>query len=368
MHKRLAFVDTLRGIAVLSVVLQHALEQIVLNQPTGGYYWAFHYALGEYFNFGRFGVVLFFFVSGFVIPYSFPNSAAPVRDFAISRFFRLYPAYWLSIVLLLVLSPILEGKSFPLSHVAANATMFQMFMGIPNIRIAYWTLAVELMFYVSCICLFASGFLTRRLTAFQIVIATCVIGVAAFPVIKVHAVWGVLELALDLTAMFFGKVIRDTVMEGKLSWRHVGICAVLYVIFAAGVAYRRYGIDYQENFFCAYGMGAAYILAACVFIGFAALGEKAAWRSMSFVGMISYSVYLMGSFAMMVIFYFFGAGNGPLQWFLFAAAVVAASILVSWLTYLTVEKPCISFGHRFRSPRGLASVSLQSSLRSQVAE
>ena len=66
MHKRLAFVDTLRGIAVLSVVLQHALEQIVLNQPTGSYYWAFHYALGEYFNFGRFGVVLFFFVSGFV--------------------------------------------------------------------------------------------------------------------------------------------------------------------------------------------------------------------------------------------------------------------------------------------------------------
>lgn len=87
MHKRLAFVDTLRGIAVLAVVLQHALEQIVLNQPTGSYYWAFHYALGEYFNFGRFGVVLFFFVSGFVIPYSFPNSAAPVRDFAVSRFF-----------------------------------------------------------------------------------------------------------------------------------------------------------------------------------------------------------------------------------------------------------------------------------------
>ncbi|MET4389268.1 peptidoglycan/LPS O-acetylase OafA/YrhL [Bradyrhizobium sp. F1.4.3] len=368
MHKRLAFVDTLRGIAVLSVVLQHALEQIVLNQPTGNYYWAFHHALGEYFNFGRFGVVLFFFVSGFVIPYSFPNSAAPVRDFAVSRFFRLYPAYWLSLVVLLVLSPVIEGKSFPLSHVAANATMFQMFMGIPNIRIAYWTLAVELMFYISCIFLFATGFLTRRLTAFQIVIATCVVGIIAFPVVKIHAVWGVLELALDLTAMFFGKVIRDAVMEGKLNWRHVGICAVLYVIFAAGVAYKRYGVDYQENFFCAYGMGAAYILAALVFIGFAALGEKAAWSFMSFVGTISFSIYLMGSFAMIVIFYFFGAGNGPLQWLLFALAVVAASILVSWVTYLTVEKPCINFGHRFRSPRAFASVPLQPSLRSQGAE
>ncbi|WP_426423836.1 acyltransferase family protein [Bradyrhizobium genosp. A] len=368
MHKRLAFIDTLRGIAVLSVVLQHSLEQIVLNQPTGSYYWTFHHALGEYFNFGRFGVVLFFFVSGFVIPYSFPNSAAPVRDFAISRFFRLYPAYWLSIVVLLILSPVIEGKAIPLSHVAANVTMFQMFMGVPNIRIAYWTLAVELMFYISCIGLFATGFLKRRLTAFQIVIAASVVGIVAFPLIKIHAVWGVLELALDLTAMFFGKVIRDTVMEGKLNWRHVGICAVLYVTFAAGVAYKRYGISYQENFFCAYGMGAAYIAAAFVFIGAAALGEKAAWGFMSFVGMISYSVYLMGSFAMIVIFYFFGAGNGPLQWLLYTVAVVVASVLVSWLTYLTVEKPCISFGQRFRSPRAFASVSLQPSLRSQVAE
>lgn len=368
MHKRLAFVDTLRGIAVLSVVLQHTLEQIVLNQPTGSYYWAFHYALGEYFNFGRFGVVLFFFVSGFVIPFSFPNSAAPIRDFTISRFFRLYPAYWLSIVVLLILSPIIEGKTFPLPQVAANVTMFQMFMNVPNIRIAYWTLAVELIFYIGCIGLFATGLLTRRLTAFQIVVAVSVVGIVAFPLVKIHAAWGVLELALDLTAMFFGKVIRDTVMEGKLNWRHVGICAVLYVTFSAAVAFKRYGIAYQENFFCAYGMGAAYILAAIVFIGFAAFGERAAWRFMSFVGTISFSIYLMGSFAMIVIFYFFGAGNGPLQWLLFTAAVVVASILVSWLTYRTVEKPFINLGHRFRSPRAFASAPLQPSLQSQGAE
>jgi peptidoglycan/LPS O-acetylase OafA/YrhL len=115
-------------------------------------------------------------------------------------------------------------------------------------------------------------------------------------------------------------------------------------------------------------MGAAYIAAAFVFIGFAALGEKAAWRFMSFVGMISYSIYLMGSFAMIVIFYYLGAGSGPLQWLLFTVAVVAASILVSWLTYLAVEKPSIRFGQRFRSPRAFASVSLPSPLRSQVAE
>src|SRR5260221_11756638 len=124
MHKRLAFIDTLRGIAVLSVLLQHSLEVIVSNHPTGEYYWVFHNAIGYYFNFGRFGVVLFFFVSGFVIPFSFPDSATPARDFAIIRFFRLYPAYWLSILVGLVSMQILDGRSYSLSQPAVNMTMF----------------------------------------------------------------------------------------------------------------------------------------------------------------------------------------------------------------------------------------------------
>ena len=35
MHKRLAFIDTLRGIAVLSVLVQHVFEIIVEKHPTG---------------------------------------------------------------------------------------------------------------------------------------------------------------------------------------------------------------------------------------------------------------------------------------------------------------------------------------------
>lgn len=367
MHKRLAFIDTLRGIAVLSVVLQHLLEQIVSKQATGEYYWWFHNAIGYYFNFGRFGVVLFFFVSGFVIPYSFPATATPIRDFTISRFFRLYPAYWLSMIVMLIVAPIIEGKTFPLSQVVTNVTMFQMFLNVPSIRISYWTLGVELMFYAGCIALFAVGFLNRRLTAFYVVVAASLIGIVAFFVTKNHSVWGVMELALDLTSMFFGKVIRDTVMAERLRWRNVAICALLYCIFAMAVAFRRFGGEYHENFFFVYSIGSAYICAAGVFIVFAALGERMAWRFMSFVGVISYSIYLMGSYAMVVIFYFFGAGESPAEWFLFVAAGIISAILVSWLTHAIVEKPFISLGHRLRSrPRPVAP--LEQSLRGQGAE
>src|SRR5260221_4681299 len=208
MHKRLAFIDTLRGIAVLSVLLQHSLEVIVSNHPTGEYYWVFHNAIGYYVNFGRFGVVLFFFVSGFVIPFSFPDSATPARDFTISRFFRLYPAYWLSILVGLILMPIVEGKTYPLSQIAVNLTMFQTFVNIPNLWVIYWTLAIELIFYISCTVLFAMGLLNQRLTAVYIVIATSLICIVGPLLIQNRLVWSLMEVALNLTAMFLGKIIR----------------------------------------------------------------------------------------------------------------------------------------------------------------
>lgn len=367
MHRRLAFIDTLRGIAVLSVLLQHAVEQIVLNQAAGDYYRIFHNAVGEYFNFGRFGVVLFFFVSGFVIPNSFPNSSAPVRDFAISRFFRLYPAYWVSIVVVLLIAPAMEGKTFPLSQVLANITMLQMFMNVQNLNIGYWTLAVELIFYVACIALFAIGLLRARWTAICIVVAASLTAIVAFPFVKSHLIWGLLELVLDLTAMFLGKVVSDAVIGERLQWRHVAICTLLYVLYAAACAYRRYGVDYQDNFFCAYGMGAAYIGAAVVFLMFAGLGERGASGVLSFVGRISYSVYLMGPYVLVVIMQFFGTGRSLAQWSLFVIGVVLVSILVSWLNYLAVEKPMVTFGHRFRS-LAFAAVPLQPSLQERGAE
>jgi peptidoglycan/LPS O-acetylase OafA/YrhL len=351
MHKRLAFIDTLRGIAVLSVLFQHVLEVIVQKHPTGAYHWMFHDIIGYYMNFGRFGVVLFFFVSGFVIPFSFPDSATPVRDFAISRFFRLYPAYWTSIVVGLATMLVLDSTVFPLSQVIANVTMLQTFAGIPNLWVFYWTLAIELLFYVSCTILFAMGLLNRRFTAVTIVAAAAVIGTVAALLIANRTVSSLMEVGLNLSAMFLGKIVRDAVIGGKLRWVHVAGCTLLYAIFAAVLSDRRFGGVYQENFFYSYSIGSAYICAALVFLVFAAFGERMAWRPMAFVGVISYSVYLMSPFVIVWVHRLVWFGDGPLGWSVFAIVIAALSILVSWTTFSLVEKPSISFGHRFRSER-----------------
>ncbi|MBR0705357.1 acyltransferase family protein [Bradyrhizobium liaoningense] len=351
MHRRLAFIDTLRGIAVLSVVVQHALEVIVREHPTGAYHSIFHDAIGYYMNFGRFGVALFFFVSGFVIPFSFPASPSPVNDFAVSRFFRLYPAYWASIAIGLVTMQAVELRTYPLSQIVANVTMFQSVLEVRHLWDFYWTLTIELMFYVVCIILFTAGLLTRRLTAVAIVVATALAGTAVAVLVEERAAWVMMEIGLNLSAMFLGKIIRDTVVGGTLRWRHVAVCTALYAVFAITLAGRRYGGAYEDNFFYSYSIGAAYVSAAVVFIVFAAFGERMAWRPLAFVGLISYSVYLMSPFAMVWIHHYAWPGDGPLAWLVFVAEVVTSSIFVSWMTYSLVEKPWISFARRLRSDR-----------------
>jgi len=351
MHRRLAFIDTLRGIAVLAVVVQHALEVIVREHPTGAYHAFLHDAIGYYMNFGRFGVVLFFFVSGFVIPFSFPASASPVNDFAISRFFRLYPAYWASIAIGLVTMQTVTSRTYPLSQIAANLTMLQSFLEVPHLWDFYWTLTIELLFYLVCIVLFAAGLLHRRLTAVAIVVATALAGTAVAVLFEHRAARVVTEVGLNLSAMFLGKIIRDTVIGGSLRWRHVALCTTLYVLFAVALSSKRYGGIYQDDFFYSYSIGSAYVCAALVFIGFAVFGERMAWRPMAFVGVISYSVYLMSPFVIVFIHRLVWFGDGPLGWSVFLVMILALSILVSWMTFAFVEKPSIAFGHRFRSTR-----------------
>ena len=84
----------------------------------------------QYVNIGRFGVVAFFLVSGYIIPFSLERGGS-VRRFAVGRFFRLYPLYWVSLVAILVIyqfqhDALDAGLPDPhVLHAVVNFTMIQ---------------------------------------------------------------------------------------------------------------------------------------------------------------------------------------------------------------------------------------------------
>jgi len=108
---------------------------------------------------GAYGVPLFFLVSGFVILMSAAAANRP-SDFVISRAARLYPAYWLSLILGVAIAWMARVPDVPLSPVviAANVTMVQRWFLVPNVLDVYWTLAVEMQFYAL---LFVALLITR---------------------------------------------------------------------------------------------------------------------------------------------------------------------------------------------------------------
>lgn len=139
---RFAALDGLRGLAVLAVIINH------FGYPFSTYYPSdpeapYSFVLGEL------GVQLFFIISGFVILLSAATGGG-AKTFVISRFTRLYPAYWVALVWssFLIFMVGIETRSITIPQVLVNFTMFQRFLMVDNVDQVYWTLAVEMQFYL----------------------------------------------------------------------------------------------------------------------------------------------------------------------------------------------------------------------------
>ncbi|AUW57341.1 acyltransferase [Sphingobium sp. SCG-1] len=148
---RLRELDALRGLAALSVVIYHYTARFPEMFPEAPH-------VGFAFTWGHESVLLFFAISGFVISFSL-DRAESVADFAVKRFARLYPAYWAAMALTLLVEHLAGATMFevPSVAIAANVTMLQGFAYLPGVDGAYWTLGLELAFYICMVAVWISG-------------------------------------------------------------------------------------------------------------------------------------------------------------------------------------------------------------------
>lgn len=141
MNKRYIQLDSLRGIAAIMIVLYH--YTVRYNEIYGVNF-------DNFINFsaGRYGVQLFFIISGFVIFFSLKKTEH-VFDFLISRFSRLYPIYWLSVIITFFVIYVfsLPGRNVDIVSGIINLTMFQKWLSVSDVDGVYWTLNLEMSFY-----------------------------------------------------------------------------------------------------------------------------------------------------------------------------------------------------------------------------
>jgi peptidoglycan/LPS O-acetylase OafA/YrhL len=173
---RIAVLDGFRLLAATMVVFYHYVG--VPNAKIGNtgrrdvLAWGtsapnvFPHLLNQLASYGWTGVELFFMISGFVICMS--GWGRRPADFFISRVVRLVPAYWaatlLTAAVLMIFPRLTSGARF--SVVLTNLSMVQSVYGVPNLVPAYWTLFVELTFYLLFGLVAIGGITYRRMVTF----------------------------------------------------------------------------------------------------------------------------------------------------------------------------------------------------------
>ncbi|MFG1695398.1 acyltransferase family protein [Nonomuraea sp. NPDC049309] len=370
---RLAWLDALRGIGALAVVAEHMLPWFL---PSLRPYW---------FSLGVYGILVFFLVSGYIIPASLERHG-DVRAFWISRFFRLYPLYLAVIAVVLALSwwaPVREAVVRDGSAVAAHATMLLDVVGIGGVADTMWTLSYEMVFYLVVTALFLTRGHERSGTwAIVFAVAAVLVGLVAsgavfgggWPAYVSCAVF-----VLGLTGVLTGRLRRLSacalgvmavaclLLSSRVPWLGA---AVLAVMFAGTAIYRWergtgplwpvavtgalvviapvWAIESGWWWVQADVWLTTILLAAATFAGGMALRGRRLPRILVWFGLISYSLYLVHHPLLRYFVLFSGDLRGePLAYQLvMSAAALALIIAVSAVTYRFVEKPMQDLGRR----------------------
>jgi peptidoglycan/LPS O-acetylase OafA/YrhL len=347
---RLPFIDFLRAVAVLLVFTRHATE---VFSPLG-HGMRLLYLVSEKLNFGGFGVVIFFAISGFVIPSTLRGDrvTGAIR-YIIGRVFRLYPAFILSIVPSACAHYWIAGKVFTWHDTLLNLTMIPRLFGGEMANGAYWTLEVEIAFYLICLFLYVGGLLREPFSLAAITFLTFLVFQSSQQVFFGGAFNAAFSgptyfYNLDIAVMCWGAMLRVWWNGGRLNAATAAIfCGFAgfwivwrpAVLIAGALHHDISGIN--TNIVSQYSGGLALFLAAVMLGGFR-------FPFMLWLGRISYSFYLLHGVVIHLIQYALathpslqGHWNG-----LYLLLSFLLTVAVSQLSYALVEQPGIRLGHR----------------------
>lgn len=330
---RLQALDALRGIAALAVVLFHYLPYY---HSLYGHSFQPWYAL----EFGRYGVHLFFMISGFVIFMTLEKTAT-AGWFGLARAFRLLPALWVAIPITFVAVQFMgpADRVVSLTDAFWNLTLMHEYLERPHVDGAYWSLVIEATFYAWMALLFYGLGPGRRLMALLwIWVLVSYLGVIYWN--DIPAAWEF--LLKDLLFIRYAPLFISGMLLYR--WYSRGEPAVYErILLALAICHCLLAYRAPFNLFVL----ACYGLFALAISGYL---DRLASRPLLFLGSLSYSLYLVHQ----------NLGYGVMDWgyrqqlpaLLSVAIALGIALLLAYVIHRLVERPALRW---FRDNRRLAA-------------
>lgn len=391
----MAWLDALRGIAALCVVYDHLGVRVLPGVRS---------QIIQVFDPGLYGVLVFFLISGYIVPASLERKG-DVRAFWINRVFRLFPLFATVICGALLLHVLglssLRGMKFDTATVLSHLFMLNDLLGGKNLIMVFWTLSYEMAFYLLLTALFTSGWhrLSGRLATTFAIAALLLGGILPIGWLTYHSTIGAAQLAviadiltvgglavavtshglprrlgawlaaatglilvgfnshrfvyegLTILALMFTGTMLYRAQHGQVRRRTA--VAVVGTVFASVVA----AGGWHVTQFVAAGAGPAQqriwivtvALAGLTFAGGLTLQRLRVPSFLAWLGLVSYSVYL--TFPLLLDVYDsipFPQRYYQLNWLEAGVAVVFMAVLLgcATLTYHLIEVPMQGLGRR----------------------
>ncbi len=334
---RLAALDGLRFLAALGVLAYHfttrqtdAWGRDLAEVAPAVSSWAVYTSLGP---------ELFFVISGFVILMTAWGRSVP--DVIGSRVGRLYPGYWVAVLatggLLLLVWP---GKEITGDQVLVNLTLLQSLFDVGHVDGVYWTLWVELRFYL-LIAVFAAFGITRRRVLWFAALWPAAAMLARTLGMTDAVTWLVAPYAPLFAAGMALYVIHRT-GHAVVPWLLVAGNAALAT--AALVPARMASLGTNSVVAPQAGLLTASLLACVALVALVTLTPVGRWRwaGLTAAGALTYPLYLTHEYWGLWVVHLL-AGRAPVAVVL--AAALAVSLALAWVIHRWVERP---FGPRLR--------------------
>lgn len=347
----LPYVDGLRGLVALYVVLCHAWLQtwpqgVYGDEPSG---WVLR--LTGWLNLGGYSVVVFIVISGFCLMLPVLNREGTLGKGGVRRFFirrarRILPPYYAALALSLLLAfSVLAGRTHSLydlsrpinaegivSHILLVHNL--QLSTVNQISVPLWSIAVECQIYL----LFPILLLIRRHFGNVAVLGgTYLVGVVASDLVSGTPYVGI---APAYTFYFALGMFAAETIRGPRSKLHIWIGGVAAVVLLA------FGMK-PPLLETLWAHTLVAIVAMCLLIVCAhwpanLIAKFCSWRPVVGLGTFSYSLYLVHFPIQQLVWQYLvkPSGLGPVVTFSIMATIGTGMIVfVAYLFYLAFERP-----------------------------